>query len=46
MRRPKKSNLYVRRRDSAADYEAFSAQRIAPRWIKTLIRFGYTQKPG
>ncbi|MDA8327564.1 MAG: IS110 family transposase [Betaproteobacteria bacterium] len=28
-------------RDSATDYEALSAQRNAPRWIKTLIRFGY-----
>lgn len=32
-------------RDSAADYEALSAQRNAPRWIKTLIRFGYIPKP-
>lgn len=32
-------------RDSAVDYEALSAQRNAPRWIKTLIRFGYIPKP-
>jgi hypothetical protein len=26
-------------RDSAADYEALSVQRNAPRWIKALIKF-------
>lgn len=28
-------------RDSATDYEALSVQRNAPRWIKTLIKFGW-----
>ena len=28
-------------RDSAADYEAMSVQRNAPRWIKALTRFGF-----
>ena len=28
-------------RDSATDYEALSVQRNAPRWIKTLIKFGF-----
>jgi len=27
--------------DSATDYEALSVQRIAPRWIKALTRFGF-----
>jgi len=28
-------------RDSATDYEALSVQRNAPRWIKSLIKFGF-----
>jgi transposase len=28
-------------RDTTTDYEALSVKRNAPRWIKTLIRFGY-----
>jgi hypothetical protein len=28
-------------RDSAVDYEALSVQRNAPRWIKTLSKFGF-----
>ncbi len=28
-------------RDSATDYEALSVQRNAPRWIKSLTRFGF-----
>lgn len=28
-------------RDSAADYEALSVQRNAPRWIKALTKFGF-----
>lgn len=28
-------------RDSAVDYEALSVQRNAPRWIKSLIKFGF-----
>jgi transposase len=28
-------------RDSATDYEALSVHRNAPRWMKSLIRFGY-----
>jgi transposase len=28
-------------RDSATDYEALSVRRNAPRWIKTLIKFGF-----
>lgn len=28
-------------RDSSIDYEALSVQRNAPRWIKSLIRFGF-----
>jgi len=35
----------VHYRDSATDYEALSVQRNAPRWIKTLIRFGFIPKP-
>lgn len=28
-------------RDSATDYEALSVQRNAPRWIKSLTKFGF-----
>lgn len=35
----------VHYRDSATDHEALSVQRNAPRWIKTLIRFGFIPKP-
>lgn len=32
-------------RDSTTDYEALSVQRNAPRWIKSLIRFGFIPAP-
>jgi len=28
-------------RDSAIDYEALVVQRNAPRWIKSLVKFGF-----
>lgn len=32
-------------RDSSTDYENLSVKRNAPRWIQSLIRFGYISKP-
>jgi transposase len=31
-------------RDAATDYEALSVKRNAPRWIKSLVRFGFIPK--
>lgn len=33
-------------RDSATDYEALSVQRNAPRWIKSLTKFGFIKPAG
>ena len=32
-------------RDSTGDYEALSVARNAPRWIKSLKRFGFLSDP-
>jgi transposase len=39
---PKSEKPY---QDKAADYEALSVKRNAPRWLKMLIKHGYVPAP-